>query len=70
MDTKRTKKAGKSSDGTSLVVLGIALGFAIGAGIALVYSRGSGEQNRKELNKWAHRRLDVVQRKIEGVVKR
>ncbi len=70
MDTERTKKATKKSDGNTLLVLGSLLGAGIGAAIALVYSRGTGEQNRKDLNMWAHHRLDDVQHKIEGAVKR
>jgi gas vesicle protein len=46
------------------------LGAGLGAVVALFYSPGTGEQNRKNLNLWAHHRLDDVQRKVEGVVKR
>lgn len=70
MDNIRTKKAKKKSDGNTLIVLGVLLGLGIGAGLALAYSRGNGSQNRRELNQWAHKRLDVVQHRIEGVVKR
>lgn len=57
-------------DGNGLAVLGMLLGAGLGAVVALFYSPGTGEQNRKNLNLWAHHRLDDVQRKVEGVVKR
>ncbi len=70
MDIERAKMRRQESNDTGLVVLGIILGLGVGVGIALIYSRGTGKQNRKALNQWAHRRLDGVQRKVEGVVKR
>jgi gas vesicle protein len=64
-DRGTNKKTRGKSDGNTLAVVGVALGAAIGAAIALVYSRGTGEQNRANLNKWAHNRLDDVQRKVD-----
>ncbi len=61
------KKGRPQSDGKALAILGTILGAAIGAGVALVYSRGNGEQNRANLNKWAHHRLDDLQHKVESI---
>lgn len=61
------KKGRPQSDGNALAILGTILGAAIGAGVALVYSRGNGEQNRANLNKWAHHRLDDLQHKVESI---
>ncbi len=60
----------KQTDGNSLTIIGMLLGAAIGASVALVYSRGTGAQNRRALNLWAHHRLDDIQHKVEGAVKR
>ena len=68
MYSERHRKARK--EGNTLAIPGIILGTGIGAALALIYSPGTGKQNRKQLTQWAHRRLDVVQRKLEGVVKR
>jgi hypothetical protein len=65
-EVKITKSSPKS-DGNALAVVGAILGAAIGAGVALVYSRGTGEQNRADLNKWAHHRLDDLQHKVESI---
>lgn len=61
------KKTKPKSDGNTLAVLGAVLGAAIGAGVALVYARGSGKQNRADLNIWAHHRLDDLQHKVESI---
>lgn len=66
-DRELNKKTRVASDGNTLAVVGVALGAAIGGAIALVYSRGTGEQNRAGLNKWAHNRLDDIQRKVETI---
>ena len=63
----KIKKSRPKSDGNALAILGALLGAAIGAGVALVYSRGNGEQNRTDLNKWAHHRLDDLQHKVESI---
>jgi gas vesicle protein len=63
----KIKKSKPKSDGNALAILGTLLGAAIGAGVALVYTRGSGEQNRADLNKWAHHRLDDLQHKVESI---
>jgi len=63
----KIKKSKPKSDGNVLAILGTLLGAAIGAGVALVYTRGSGEQNRSDLNKWAHHRLDDLQHKVESI---
>lgn len=68
--TPYTTKTKKKSDGNTLAGFGLLLGAAIGGALGLIYSRGTGEQNRKDLNLWAHHRLDDLQRKAEGVVKR
>jgi hypothetical protein len=67
VDVKQTKK---EADGSVLAALGMLAGAALGAVLGLIYSRGTGEQNRRDLNLWAHHRLDDLQRKVEGVVKR
>jgi hypothetical protein len=69
-DTDTKKRARKESDGNTLAALGMLLGAGLGAAVALFYSRGTGEQNRKDLNMWAHHRLDDLQHKAEGVMKR
>ena len=63
----KIKKGKPKSDGNALAILGTLLGVAIGAGVALVYTRGSGEQNRADLNKWAHHRVDDLQHKVESI---
>ncbi len=63
----KIKKSRPKSEGNALTLLGAMLGAAIGAGLALVYSRGNGEQNRADLNKWAHQRLDDLQHKVESI---
>ena len=63
----KIKKGKPKSDGNALAILGTLLGAAIGAGVALVYTRGSGEQNRADLNKWAHHRVDDLQHKVESI---
>ena len=63
----KIKKSRPKSDGNALAILGAILGAAIGAGVALAYSRGNGEQNRADLNKWAHQRLDDLQHKVESI---
>lgn len=63
----KIKKSKPKSDGNALAILGTLLGAAIGAGVALVYTRGSGEQNRADLNKWAHHRVDDLQHKVESI---
>lgn len=63
----KTKKSRPESDGNALAIVGAILGAAIGAGVALVYSRGNGEQNRAHLNKWAHHRVDDLQHKVESI---
>ena len=65
----RTKRQDQD-DGNALTAIGMLLGAALGAAVALVYSPGTGKQNRKNLTLWAHHRLDEIQRKAEGVVKR
>ena len=63
----KIKKSKPKSDGNALAIVGAILGAAIGAGVALVYSHGTGEQNRADLNKWAHHRLDDLQHKVESI---
>jgi gas vesicle protein len=70
MYSERYSRVRKAKEGNSLAVPGVILGTGIGAALALIYSPGTGKQNRKQLSDWAHRQLDVVQRKLEGVVKR
>lgn len=70
MEPESIKKTKKQSDGNTLAAIGLLFGAALGAAVAMVYSRGTGKQNRKDLNLWAHHRLDDLQRKAEGVVKK
>jgi uncharacterized protein YcfJ len=63
----KIKKSRPKSDGNALTIVGAILGAAIGAGVALVYSHDNGEQNRADLNKWAHHRLDDLQHKVESI---
>jgi uncharacterized protein YcfJ len=63
----KISKGKPKSDGNALTIVGAILGAAIGAGVALVYSHGNGEQNRADLNKWAHHRLDDLQHKVESI---
>jgi gas vesicle protein len=70
MGSEYRAKKRQEGDGNALGVIGALLGAAIGAAVGLIYSRGTGEQNRKALNRWAHHRVDDLQRKVEGVVKR
>jgi len=51
--------------GSFLTLLGIAAGAAIGAGVALVYAPGKGEENRKHLGEWVQARVEDIQTKIE-----
>jgi gas vesicle protein len=67
LDTETAKKSRRTSDGNTLAVLGAMLGAVLGAGVALVYSRGNGAQNRADLSKWAHHRLDDLQHKVESI---
>ncbi|MGA7733728.1 MAG: YtxH domain-containing protein [Chloroflexia bacterium] len=69
-NTETRKRTRKESGGNALAAIGMLLGAGLGAAVALVYSPGSGKKNRKNLNLWAHHRLDDLQRKAEGVVKR
>jgi gas vesicle protein len=64
-ERKVDTKSARASDGNALAIVGMALGGAIGAAVALVYSRGTGEQNRANLSKWAHNRLDDLQHKVD-----
>jgi gas vesicle protein len=52
--------------GRTFILLGLLAGLAIGAGVALVYAPNNGKKNRKQLNQWAHNRLEAAQRKVEG----
>jgi hypothetical protein len=63
----KIKKSRSKSDGNALAMVGAILGAAIGAGVALVYSHGNGEQNRADLSMWAHHRLDDLQHKVESI---
>ena len=55
----------KKSTGRAFTLLGMLAGAAVGVAVALVYSPHDGEKNRQQLNKWAHKRLDDAQRKVE-----
>ena len=55
----------KTRTGRAVTMLGLLAGAAVGAAVALVNSPHDGENNRKQLNRWAHKRLDDVQRKVE-----
>jgi gas vesicle protein len=69
-NTETRKRARKESGGKALTAIGMVLGAGLGAAVGLVHSPGTGKKNRKNLNLWAHHRLDDLQRKAEGVVKR
>jgi gas vesicle protein len=51
--------------GRAFAVLGLLAGAAVGAAVALVYSPSDGQGNRKQLNQWAHNRLEEAQHKLE-----
>jgi gas vesicle protein len=51
--------------GRFFTLFGLVAGAAVGAAVALVYSPHKGEKNIRELNQWAHNRLEEVQRKVE-----
>jgi len=51
--------------GRFFTLFGLLAGAAVGAAVALIYSPHKGEQNLRELNQWAHSRLDDVQRRVE-----
>jgi gas vesicle protein len=55
----------KTRTGRTFTILGLMAGAAVGAAVALVNSPHDGKKNRKQLNQWAHKRLDDVQRKVE-----
>jgi gas vesicle protein len=54
-----------SRAGRAFVLLGLLAGVAVGAALALVYSPHDGQENRKQLNQWAHNRLEQAQRRLE-----
>lgn len=54
--------------GGLLTLLGIAAGAALGAGVALIYAPGKGEQNREQLAKWVQAKIEDIQTKIEDRV--
>jgi len=63
--------AKKSGKGRALTLLGLMAGAAVGAAVALIYSPHNGKGNRRELNQWAHNRLEAAQHKVkedDGVV--
>ena len=52
--------------GKGYALAGVLAGAAIGAALGLVYSRGSGEENRKALLDWGQGRATNLQRKAES----
>jgi gas vesicle protein len=48
-------------------ILGMAAGAAIGAGVALVYSPGTGDQNRTRLQQWVQSRIGDAQGQVQGM---
>ena len=57
--------SGNNHAGLVFSLLGLLAGAAVGAAVALVYSPGDGQGNRKQLNQWAHNRLEEAQRRLE-----
>ncbi len=49
----RTQRRRGRGEGNRLMLMGLLTGAAIGAAVALFYTPGTGEQNRKRLSKWA-----------------
>ena len=52
--------------GRFFTLFGLLAGAAVGAAVALIYSPHRGEENRAQLNQWAHHRLEDAQNKVEG----
>src|SRR5947209_20628282 len=65
------RRAQRNNGSSTYAILGMAAGAAIGAGVALVYSPATGEENRRRLLEWAQARLsdaqDQIQSRINGV---
>jgi len=57
--------SGNNRAGLAFSLLGLLAGAAVGAAVALVYSPSDGPGNRKQLNQWAHNRLEEAQRRLE-----
>jgi len=55
----------KTRTGRIYTLFGLLAGAAVGAAVALVNSPHDGANNRKQLNRWAHKRLDDTQRKVD-----
>jgi gas vesicle protein len=51
--------------GRVFALFGLLAGAAVGVAVALVYSPNDGRGNRKQLNQWAHNRLEEAQHKLE-----
>ncbi len=47
-------------------ILGMAAGAAIGAGVAFVYSPGTGDQNRARLQQWIQSRMGEAQGQVQA----
>lgn len=59
--------AGKRKRGGAVIWLAGALaGAAIGAAVALVYTPGTGEENRQRITKWVDARTGDVQSRVTG----
>jgi gas vesicle protein len=56
----------RKDKGTGYALLGVLAGAAIGAALGLVYSRGSGEENRKAMLDWGQGRANDLQRKARS----
>lgn len=53
-----------------MTVTGMATGAALGAALGLIYSPGTGEENRKHLVGWANARIDDVSANLHNQLER
>jgi gas vesicle protein len=59
----------KREGGGIYTLLGLLAGAAIGGAVGLVYSPGSGEENRKRLAGWANNRVSEASSKAQSQAK-
>lgn len=55
----------RGGKGGPYTLLGMLAGGAIGAGVALVYTPGSGEENRRRIAEWVNARISKVTSRVE-----